>query len=193
MKRQIELVNQMTDRELLLNVYATQIILLAIAFGISWLLYGSPVGWISTITLSPNDAFIGVVFAIAVVLLEILMDKYLPHKWLDDGGINERLFKSLSPLHILILTAIIGISEEILFRGVLQEHFGIVIASILFAAVHMRYWHNRFLFGFMIILSFSFGLVYLWTGNLLTVIIAHVLIDLLLGLFIRKTSNSIER
>ncbi|AOM82773.1 CPBP family intramembrane glutamic endopeptidase [Salisediminibacterium beveridgei] len=193
MKRQIELVDQMTDRELLLNVYATQIIILSVAFGLSWIISGSPVDWIKTVSFSADAILAGVIFAVIIVALEIFMDKHLPHQWLDDGGINERLFRSISPFHILILTAIIGISEEILFRGVIQEQFGLVVASVLFAAVHVRYWHNRFLFSFMVVLSFMFGLVYLWSGNLLSVIIAHVLIDFLLGLYIKKTSAKIER
>lgn len=188
MKKQIELVNQLSDRELLLNVYATQIIILIVALGLNWLLTGTPFSWVETISFSADAVIIGIVFAVIIVLFEIIMDKYLPDDWLDDGGINERLFSSISPFHIFILTAIIGISEEILFRGVIQEQFGLVVASVLFAVVHVRYWHNRFLFSFMVVLSFMFGLVYLWSGNLLSVIIAHVLIDFFLGLYIKNTS-----
>ena len=47
---------------------------------------------------------------------------------------------------ILVITFIIGFAEEFLFRGVVQTHFGIVIASFVFAVLHIRYIKKPFLF-----------------------------------------------
>lgn len=189
MNRQAELVKQMSDRDLILNVYATQVIILAVAFLLSFIFWGSPFYWVQSISWSFPAVLIGMAFAVTVVTLEIILDRILPEEWMDDGGINNRLFKNLHPFHILILTAMIGISEEILFRGVLQSQFGLIIASLLFIVVHLRYLSKPFLMGFMTALSFSLGLLFLWTGNLLAVITAHFFIDFFLGLYIRYTHN----
>lgn len=185
MNRQAELVKQMSHRDLILNVYATQVIILTVAFLLSFIFWGSPFYWIGTFSWSSHAVLTGLIFAMAVVAIEIILDLLLPKKWMDDGGINEKLFKNLNPFHILLLTAMIGISEELLFRAVLQTQFGLVMASLLFILVHLRYLSKPVLLMFMTALSFSLGLLFLWTGNLLTVITAHFFIDFLLGLYIR--------
>jgi membrane protease YdiL (CAAX protease family) len=95
------------------------------------------------------------------------------------------VFSNLHPVHIGFLSLIVAMSEEILFRGVLQSQFGIWIASLLFALVHFRYLSNLFLFTITIGLSFSLGILFFLTENLLTVIVAHFVIDFILGLLIR--------
>ena len=64
--------------------------------------------------------------ACLIVLIDLLLMKMLPENQLDDGGINERIFANLSLLHIVILSLVIAISEELLFRGVIQTNFGLL-------------------------------------------------------------------
>jgi membrane protease YdiL (CAAX protease family) len=83
------------------------------------------------------------------------------------------------------LTALIAISEEILFRGVLQTHFGIWVASLIFAILHFRYLSKWLLFTMVVSISFLLGIVYDLTETLYTTIIAHFLIDLVFAIQIR--------
>ncbi|WP_248490634.1 CPBP family intramembrane glutamic endopeptidase, partial [Staphylococcus aureus] len=71
-------------------------------------------------------------------------------------------------------------------RGVVQTHFGIVIASFVFAVLHIRYIKKPFLFCFVCFISFVFGYVFEWTGNLFITIFAHFLVDFIMGLQLRK-------
>ncbi|MFA9556112.1 CPBP family intramembrane glutamic endopeptidase [Evansella sp. AB-rgal1] len=185
MKKQAEIIKQLTDRELLLNLYLTQMIMLIIAVVLSFLLYRDPLYPLSLIYWDLNHLLLGIGVAIIVVIFELFLAKILPKHLFDDGGINERIFRNRSIFRIAFLSFIVGFSEEILFRGVIQSSFGLIAASLIFAIIHFRYLQNLFLFTFTIVLSFVIGLLFFYTGNLLTVIICHMVVDMLLGWCIR--------
>ncbi|MCL7745870.1 CPBP family intramembrane glutamic endopeptidase [Halalkalibacter alkaliphilus] len=186
MKKQSDVVAELTDRELKLNVYATQVILLILAGIIGWFVFDN---WHEFIGLFQVNIglIIGVGGGVAVfiVLLDIILERLLPKSWLDDGGINERVFRHLSLLELTILCLVIAVAEELLFRAVLQSAFGLVIASTLFALIHFRYLNKPVLFLNVWLVSFLLGALFYWTGNIMVTIFAHFLIDFLLGLFIR--------
>ncbi|MGJ9384859.1 lysostaphin resistance A-like protein [Salipaludibacillus sp. CF4.18] len=183
--KQSELIKTLTDKELLQNLYLTQMTILVIGIVISKWLTGRWFSPLDNIHFQIEHILMGFVIGLSVVFLELILYKILPSSWFDDGGINSRIFLKRSPLHILVLTVVIAFSEEFLFRGVLQTNFGLWIASFLFAIIHIRYLSNLFLFSFTVLLSISLGFLYYFTDNLLTVIVAHFTIDFILGLMIR--------
>lgn len=184
--RQSELIKQLTDKELLFHLYLTQIILFLISFLLSLFLFDHALAVFDLIDWNDRQVFyIGGTAGVAVVLLDVILMKLLPARFYDDGGLNERIFKNRSVVHIAFLAAVIAISEEILFRGVIQTNFGIIIASTIFAVVHIRYLYNWFLFANVLLLSFAIGMIYEWTGNLLVTIFMHFIIDFLLGLLMK--------
>ncbi|SDN38109.1 CPBP family intramembrane glutamic endopeptidase [Alkalicoccus daliensis] len=185
MRSQKEILHTLSDKELYLNLYLTQCFMLFTAVIGAYFFQGSILVPFQQITISLKATLIGAVFAFIVIVIEIICMKLLPEKWFDDGGINERIFKNMHPLQIVFFSIIVGFSEELLFRGVIQTEFGIVIASLIFALIHIRYLGNVFLFSFVVIISFSLGALYWWTGNLWTSITAHIIIDLVLGILIR--------
>jgi len=82
-------------------------------------------------------------------------------------------------LNILMIAIIPAFGEEFFFRGIIQKLFGrwfrsdhlaVVLASILFSALHFQFYGflPRFLLGLI------FGYLYLWSGNLWYPIIAHL-------------------
>ncbi|WP_026673219.1 CPBP family intramembrane glutamic endopeptidase [Alkalihalobacterium bogoriense] len=187
MNRQAKLIQQMTDKDILINLYVTQLIMLSIAFVLGWIFFDSWESFSSLFQWNFREIFIiGGGIAFIVILIDIVLYRFLPSKWLDDGGINERVFRNRHPFHILILALFIAISEEVLFRGILQTHLGFIPASLLFAVVHVRYISKIVLFTMTVSVSFVLGWAFLFTGNLLVPIFAHFLIDFVLGLFIQK-------
>lgn len=118
-----------------------------------------------------------------------------PRIFYDDGGLNERIFKNRKVIHIALIAAIVALSEELLFRGVIQTKAGLIIASVIFAIIHYRYLFNWFLFSNIVLLSFLIGFIYQWTNNLAITIIMHFTIDFLLGLYIkfRQTKDADEQ
>ncbi|WP_078413631.1 CPBP family intramembrane glutamic endopeptidase [Priestia abyssalis] len=187
---QKELIKELTDRELLLNLYVTQAILLSIAFVIGVWKYDSYASFAGLWHWNSSDIWIiGGISGILVVALDLALMKMLPQKWYDDGGINERIFRHRSLLHLFFLCLMIAFTEEILFRGVLQVHFGLFWASVIFALVHVRYLSKVFLLVSVVVLSFFLGVLFSWTDNLAVTVTAHFLIDFLLALHINKGSK----
>jgi uncharacterized protein len=81
-------------------------------------------------------------------------------------------------LNLLIIAALPAVSEELIFRGVLQGlfqnlfrsgHLAAWITSFLFSAIHFQF------YGFLprLILGLIFGYLFLWSRNIWLPIIAH--------------------
>lgn len=179
---QADIVKNLTDRALILNLYMTQGLLLLVAIIAGWFLFDNFPAFAHLFHWAPGHIVLyGSCLAIAAIAVDFACIKWLPKKMYDDGGINERIFAALSICHIFWLTLFIALVEEVLFRGVLQSHFGLVIASLLFALLHVRYLHKFLLFAVTVGLSFLLGVVFFYTQNLWITIFAHFLIDFVSG------------
>jgi uncharacterized protein len=184
-KKYNQLILGLSDKELLFHLYLTQLLLLVISFVLGIFLFDH-FSFLQTVKFSDGRIWlIGIPAGLAVVLIDIILMKFLPPSFYDDGGLNKRIFKNRSVLHIAWIAFFVAISEELLFRGVIQTKAGLILASIIFAIIHYRYLFNWFLFSNIVILSFFIGFVYEWTNNLAVTIVMHFTIDFLLGLFIK--------
>ncbi|WP_453995352.1 CPBP family intramembrane glutamic endopeptidase [Bacillus nitroreducens] len=185
-RRQADIIKNLADKEIIFHLYLTQVILLFVSFGLGFFLFDD---WSSFLELWKwkdwNILIIGSTFALAVVFIDMLLIKSLPEAMYDDGGINERIFQRRSITHIFVLCLLISFSEEILFRGVIQTHFGLIVASIVFALLHVRYLHKWVLLTSVIVLSFLLGYIYDVYQNLWITVYAHFLIDFILAVKLR--------
>jgi uncharacterized protein len=186
-KNDRELIKGATDKELLNSLYLTQIMILIISFILGMFLFDDLEEFINLFIWDlPQIILWGGIFGVAVVLLDLLLMKLLPSHFYDDGGLNERIFRNRSIFQIAFIAAIVAVPEELLFRGIIQTHFGLIPASLIFALVHYRYLFNWYLFLNVIGLSFLIGYIYLQTNNILVTIFMHFLIDFLLGCHIKQ-------
>ncbi|MBM7577462.1 CPBP family intramembrane glutamic endopeptidase [Jeotgalibacillus terrae] len=176
-----------TGRELISAVYATQIILIIISIFLGFILFNSFSDFTQLFQINTEILIISFITGAAIVLIDLLLMKVFPEQSFDDGGVNRTLFSSLRPAHILLLTGLIAFSEELLFRGILQTHIGLMGASMIFIAIHFRYLKNLFLLVNVTCLSFILGFVYESTESLWSVIIIHFIIDYILGIYIHYT------
>ncbi|MDR7238710.1 CPBP family intramembrane glutamic endopeptidase [Neobacillus drentensis] len=184
-KKYFELINGLTDKDLLFHLYMTQFILCVISILLGFIFFDH-LSYLNNISLKDFQIItIGVPAGIAVVLADILLMKWLPSSYYDDGGLNERIFKNRNIFHILFIALIVAFSEELLFRGIIQTKLGLILASIIFAIIHYRYLFNWFLFVNIVVLSFFIGLIFVWTENLAVTIAMHFVIDFLLGVYIK--------
>lgn len=187
--RQAELIRQMTHRELKTHLYLTQLILLGICFIAGPLLLDIPELY-KKFKFDAMWFLWGIVNGTAVAAIDILLIRILPERYYDDGGINDKIFKSMPIWQIPIVAATVAFTEELLFRGIIQTSFGLIAASIIFAVIHLRYWSHWYLLANVILLSFWIGIVYELSGQqLLPVIAMHFTIDFLLGLYIKFGSS----
>ncbi|RXZ76893.1 CPBP family intramembrane metalloprotease [Paenibacillaceae bacterium] len=177
-------VDQIDDRMLLINLYVTQALTLII--GLIWILlqHRNP---LKLLKFPEGYTYLywGVGLAAAVVIVDLLISRWIPEEASDDGGVNERLFKNRPIWHIIVISFIVSVCEEMLFRGALQFAFGPYWTSIIFAAIHVRYLKHWIPTGLVFSISYALGWIYMETGTLWAPIIAHFAIDLIMGLIIR--------
>ncbi|AEI41308.1 CPBP family intramembrane glutamic endopeptidase [Paenibacillus mucilaginosus] len=177
-------VHELDDRMLLVNLYMTQGLVLLIAAVI--MLFQKPsLGSLFSID-NPGTILIwGGSFALIVLAADLLISRWVPPEVTDDGGINKMIFGNRALWHIALLSLIVSICEEVLFRGAIQAAWGPYWTSILFAAIHIRYLQHWLMTGLVFSISYGLGWIYIQTGSLWTPIFAHFLIDFVMGCILR--------
>ncbi|WP_017814374.1 CPBP family intramembrane glutamic endopeptidase [Paenibacillus shenyangensis] len=174
---------QLTDKLLLANLYLTQGLTLLVGMIWIWLQGRNPFALLE-LPASLHFVWWGLGLAGAMLLADLFISRIVPESSMDDGGINEMIFKNRPIWHIIIITLIVGICEEILFRGAIQHAFGPYWTSIIFAAIHFRYLRHWIPTGWVFVSSYALGYIYIESGTLWAPILCHFMIDLISGLII---------
>lgn len=183
---QSEMIKRMTDQELTKSLVYTQFLLLFISLILGFILFDHLMDIFQYFSWNVSEiVYYGFLSGLLIVVIDLILMKYVPKKYFDDGGINERIFKNRSIGGILVLSLFVAFAEELLFRGVLQTNFGLLVASLLFALVHIRYLRKPLLLTSVVLISFYLGYLFKLTDNLLVTMTAHFLVDFLLGIIIR--------
>src|SRR5262249_17500467 len=178
-----------------------QVVWLGVAFegslaGMAWLL-----GWwlgrpaLDSFRWDLWDAGLGVATGLVMVLAFFAMircpwDPLVRMRLFFDRVVRP-LFQTCTLLDLTLISVLAGLGEEMLFRGVIQavvdDWFGrwpaLIVASLLFGLVHPitpTYMIVAALFGAYL------GWVWLVSANLLVVIIAHALYDLIVLIYLLR-------
>ncbi|CAM3316729.1 MULTISPECIES: CPBP family intramembrane glutamic endopeptidase [Paenibacillus] len=176
--------HQLNDRLLLINLYLTQALTLIV--GLIWILFQgrNPLALLAV----PKELeflYWGLGLAAAMLVVDLILSRFVSEDSMDDGGINEMLFRNRPIWHILVIAIVVSVCEELLFRGAIQHAFGPYWTSILFALIHVRYLKHWLPTGWVFLSSYGLGLVYIYTGTLWAPILCHFLIDFISGMLIR--------
>jgi len=173
---------------LLINLYLTQA--LTFIIGIAWIFFQGR-NPLRVLELPPDwhFAFWGAGLAAAVLAVDLAISRWMPDEASDDGGVNERIFRTRSVWHIVLISMIVAVCEELLFRGAVQQSFGPYWTSILFASIHVRYLRHWIPTGLVFSISYGLGWTLIWSGTIWAPIAAHFLVDMTMGLIIRFRSE----
>jgi len=176
--------NELTDRLLLLNLYATQAVVFLIGILIVFFqsrnvfeLFHMPQSWTPVLWAAG--------FAALALFADYAASRAAPKEAMDDGGLNRMLFAERPLWHIALICFLVSFCEELLFRGAVQHAIGAYWTSVLFAAVHIRYLRHWLMTGLVFCLSYGLGKIYIITGTIWTPILAHFFIDFVSGCMIR--------
>lgn len=98
----------------------------------------------------------------------------------------EMILKPLGFFDLLWLGILPGMSEELLFRGVIlpglgMNLFGLVVSSTIFGILHMaspKHWQYA---GWAIVVGMGLGTITIATHNLLPAVVTHILTNSLSG------------
>lgn len=149
-------IDQIDDRLLLINLYATQGVTFII--GLIWVFFQHRNPFL-LFSLPSTSVFMlwGLGLAAAVLAVDLAISRFVPDEVGDDGGVNERIFKKRPWWHIILLSLIVAICEETLFRGGIQHTIGPYWTSIVFAAIHVRYLKHWIPTGLVFSISYGLG------------------------------------
>ena len=105
------------------------------------------------------------------------------------------LFGKWSILQLTAISLIAGISEEAFFRGAVQGSLAVrvgmnvalAMASLLFGAFHLITWTYAIIAAFI---GLYLGLLWIWTGNLMTPMLTHAVYDFAVLVYFLKFYRS---
>lgn len=177
-------IDEIDDRMLLINLYATQGFTLII--GIIWILFQRQ-NLLHVLAIPKEWEFLawGAGLAAAVIAVDLLISRWVPDEATDDGGVNDRIFRNRPIWHIALISFVVAVCEELLFRGAIQHAIGPYWTSIVFAAIHVRYLRHWIPTGLVFSISYGLGWIYIQSETLWAPIVAHFIIDFVMGLIIR--------
>lgn len=177
-------------------VLAGALLVVAIAFGLGALLQTPP---LATAEIGFWPIAIGVASAMPLVLLlQWFLVTDVPNlARFRDSQIDyfAKIGFAFTPLRMALLAIGAGVSEEMLFRGVLQSWIAdgaplaaaIILPNIVFGLLHARTVLYALIAG---VVGVYFGGLYALTGNILAPIISHALYD---WVAFRYTREAISR
>lgn len=98
--------------------------------------------------------------------------------------------QTLAPRHAVMFGLIAGIPEEILFRGAMQPAFGVLVTTLIFAALHGV---TRAYFIYAALASLLLSGLAIWSDGLWAPIAAHTTIDIAMFLLLMRTWRRRQR
>jgi membrane protease YdiL (CAAX protease family) len=121
-----------------------------------------------------SSALLGALTALATISLGLLAYRLVPVLREIAEELAPRLVDGASYGGLALVATFSGVGEEAFFRGVIQQEFGLVIASLVFGVVHVGP-DRRYLVwtAWAVLAGFLFGALYEVTGGLLAPILAH--------------------
>jgi uncharacterized protein len=129
----------------------------------------------------------GIGFAIAISTASAIVYAIWPQYRQSADHYVNMIVAPLAPWDIIWLGLLPGLSEELLFRGVMLPEFGlnregVIISSLCFGALHMSSWRQWPYIFWATIVGGVLGFSAIWSGNLFVPIVAHSLTNIISGL-----------
>ena len=146
-----------------------------------------------TFSFDAGAIFWGVAGALPIFVLFLLSQRYPIGPF---RAIKDFLIEALGPslVHcrwydLLLVSAVAGLSEEMMFRGVLQPQLGLIGSNVLFGLAHIVTPMYAVLAG---VVGSYLGWMFNESGNLLAPIITHGLYDFLAFMVLTRECRKIR-
>jgi membrane protease YdiL (CAAX protease family) len=176
------------DRDIIKGFYLSQGALAFLCLALLFLFGDGPALARALVVFRPFYLCLSFAVGLAVVAGEWGLERLLPEGWLDDDGINRRVLQAFTTRHLFFAMFVVAAVEETLFRGLLQPHLGLGLSSLLFGLAHVRYWRKPLMLLVAVLLGFCFGELLNVSGGLWAPIAAHYVVDVGLGLLVKRES-----
>jgi membrane protease YdiL (CAAX protease family) len=133
---------------------------------------------------NPNAYLMGVGLAGGIVLASSIIYRLWPAYRKSADGYLEMVIRPLIWPDLIWLGLLPGLSEELLFRGVMIPALGfdlvaVIVSSLVFGVLHLSGLQQWPYVVWATVVGFALGYTALITGNLLIPIVAHILTNLI--------------
>lgn len=142
---------------------------------------------ILSVNFNLRDFLLGIALAAGISSASSVIYRLWPAYRRSADVYLDLVIKPLLWLDLLWLGLLPGLSEELLFRGVMLPSFGlnlnaVIISSLLFGVLHLNGVQQWPYVVWATIVGFCLGYSALATGNLLVPIVAHIITNIVSGL-----------
>jgi len=146
-------------------------------------------GWL----INTHSIFYGVAACLTLIFCSLIITlTYEPFKRAL-VEIDNLLLNKIKYVDILPIALLSGFAEELFFRGILQEEYGIIFTSICFAVLHFP-GRNFWIYSLWALFASLFlGNIYAYTHNLFIVVFSHTLNNLFALLLWQRFKDKISK
>ena len=148
------------------------------------------VGSIATIPIEFNVSalFQGLIVGIIIIIASVMLTKIWPQYRLSAEKYLELVITPLAMTDLIWVGLLPGLSEELLFRGVMipalgYDWFALIVSSAFFGVLHFNDQESWHYVAWAIVIGFVLGCSAYFTGNLLIPVIAHIFTNFFSSLF----------
>ncbi len=171
---------EMSRGQILIVMAVTALILLIVTR--VWMYFGAIALFPCRLSLSAIGWGVG--FAIVIAIASALVYQVWPQYRASADYYVQLVVKPLLWPDLIWLGLLPGLSEELLFRGVMLPAFGrnwegIAISSLCFGALHLSGWKQWPYLVWATVVGGVLGFSAVWSGNLLVPIVAHSLTNVI--------------
>jgi hypothetical protein len=147
-----------------------------------WLYFGAVD--LLDLTFNLQDLTWGIALALSIILASSIVYRLWPDYRRSADAYLELVIKPLNWIDLIWLGLLPGLSEELLFRGVMLPALGfnamaLVVSSLVFGMLHLSGKEQWPYVVWATVVGLALGYGALATGNMLVPIVAHVLTNLI--------------
>jgi membrane protease YdiL (CAAX protease family) len=141
-----------------------------------------------------QDLLLGIGLGLIITILSSLAYRFLPNYRKSADYYLEMVLKPLAIPDLIWLGLLPGLSEELLFRGVMlpalgADHLAVIVSSLCFGVLHLSGLQQWPYVIWATLIGVILGYSALLSGNLLLPIVAHIVTNLLSS-YLWKIKNS---
>lgn len=169
---------ELERNHLLKAVLAIETMAFIVALGFIYLF---KIDVLSLLSFNLKDLIVVIVAIIVLTVINMLIVYVLP-KYIPFFKPMRKSYDEVCSLvinadwFVIVVVAIFsGIAEELLFRGAIQQQFGILIASILFGLCHVANKETIFYGLYAIVIGLFMGVLLIYTGSLIVPVLIHII------------------
>ncbi len=149
------------------------------------------------ISFNLKDILLAFAACLLLITINFISIRYLS-KYINFFEIIKKSFTRVSNVfqdtnwyQAIIIGLISGTAEELFFRGILQEQFGIIFASLIFGLFHISDKETVNYGIYTVVVGFYLGGLYILTGNLLVPLLVHVINNILAIPYIKHYNKNL--